>query len=101
MSSKYLNVKHNASNIIKYPIVSNKALELLKYNRHTFMVDRSLTKQEIKIAIENLFNVKITKVNTCNLPRKKKRVGKYIGWKSCYKKAIVKVAENYVINIFL
>jgi large subunit ribosomal protein L23 len=39
-------------------------------------------------------------VNTCRLPRKKKRVGKYIGWKPQYKKAIVTLSENDVINLF-
>jgi large subunit ribosomal protein L23 len=42
----------------------------------------------------------VTKVNTCRLPRKKKRVGKYIGWKPQYKKAIVSLKEGDVINLF-
>ena len=54
----------------------------------------------IKAAIEYLFNVKVTKVNTCQLPKKKKRVGKYIGWKSQYKKAIVTLADGDTINLF-
>ena len=44
--------------------------------------------------------MKVIKVNTCRLPRKKKRVGKYIGWKPQYKKAIVSLAEGDVINLF-
>ena len=47
-----------------------------------------------------LFNVKVIKVNTCRLPRKKKRVGKYIGWKPQYKKAIVSLAKGDVIDLF-
>jgi large subunit ribosomal protein L23 len=47
-----------------------------------------------------LFNVTVTKVNTCRLARKKKRVGKYIGWKPQYKKAIVTLSEGDVINLF-
>ena len=54
----------------------------------------------IKTAIEYLFKVKVIKVNTCHLPRKQKRVGKYIGWKSNYKKAIVTLSEGNVINLF-
>ena len=50
--------------------------------------------------IEYLFNVKVVKINTCRLPRKKKRVGKYIGWKPKYKKAIVTLSEGDVINLF-
>jgi large subunit ribosomal protein L23 len=47
-----------------------------------------------------LFNVKVVKINTCRLPRKKKRVGKYLGWKPQYKKAIVTLFEGDVINLF-
>jgi len=58
------------------------------------------TKPTIKNAIEYLFDVKVIKINTCQLPKKKKRVGKYIGWKSHYKKAIVTLAEGNTINLF-
>jgi large subunit ribosomal protein L23 len=63
-------------------------------------VDPSSDKITIKAAIEYLFKVTVIKVNTCHLPRKKKRVGKYIGWKSQYKKAIVTLSEGDVINLF-
>ena len=43
---------------------------------------------------------KVIKINTCRLPRKKKRVGKYIGWKPQYKKAIVTLSDGDVINLF-
>ena len=46
------------------------------------------------------FNVKVIKINTCRLPRKKKRVGKYIGLKPQYKKAIVTLSEGDIINLF-
>lgn len=86
--------------IIKYPIITEKSTRLLENNQYTFLVDRYSTKISIKSAIEYLFNVKVMKVNTCNLPKKKKRVGKYIGWKSNYKKAIVTLSENDIINLF-
>ena len=86
--------------IIKYPIVTDKATRLLENNQYSFMVDRYSNKLTIKSAIEYLFNVKVVKVNTCRLPRKKKRVGQYIGWKPQYKKAIVSLAEGDVINLF-
>ena len=86
--------------IIKYPIITDKATRLLENNQYSFIVDRYSDKITIKAAIEYLFNVKVTKVNTCQLPRKKKRVGKYIGWKSQYKKAIVTLAEGDTINLF-
>ena len=86
--------------IIKYPIITDKATRLLENNQYSFIVDRYSDKTTIKSTIEYLFNVKVIKVNTCRLPRKKKRVGKYIGWKPQYKKAIVSLADGDVINLF-
>ena len=86
--------------IIKYPIITDKATRLLETNQYSFIVDRQSNKLTIKTTIEYLFNVKVTKVNTVRLPRKKKRVGRYIGWKSQYKKAIVTLAKGDIINLF-
>jgi large subunit ribosomal protein L23 len=86
--------------IIKYPIITDKATRLLENNQYSFLVDRYSDKLTIKASIEYLFDVKVVKVNTCRLPRKKKRVGKYIGWKPHYKKAIVTLSEGDVINLF-
>ena len=88
------------SQIIKSPIITDKTTRLLENNQYSFVVDRYSDKNSIKNAIEYLFNVKVTKLNTCRLPRKKKRVGKYSGWKPQYKKAIVKLSEGDVINLF-
>ena len=68
------------------------------YKKYSFVVDRYSDKLEIKAAIENLFDVKVLKVNTCRLPRKKKRVGRYIGWKPQYKKAIVTLSKGDTID---
>jgi large subunit ribosomal protein L23 len=86
--------------IIKYPIITDKGTRLLENNQYSFIVDRYSDKLTIKAAIEYLFSVKVIKVNTCRLPRKKKRVGKYIGWKPQYKKAIVTLSDGDVINLF-
>lgn len=93
-------VSRSNAQIIKYPIITDKATRLLENNQYSFVVDRYSNKTSIKTAIEDLFNVKVIKVNTCRLPRKKKRVGKYIGWKPQYKKAIVTLSEGDVINLF-
>lgn len=92
--------KPSQAQIIKYPIITDKATQLLENNQYSFVVDRYSDKISIKESIEQLFDVKIVKINTCRLPRKQKRVGKYIGWKPQYKKAIVKLAEGDVINLF-
>jgi len=90
----------NKTQIVKYPLITDKATRLLETNQYTFVVTRSSNKINIKLAIEYLFNVKVVKVNTCTLPRKKKRVGRYLGLKPQYKKAIVTLSEGDVINLF-
>ena len=94
------NSDRSYAQVIKYPIITDKATQLLDNNQYSFIVDRSSDKITIKTAIEYLFDVKVIKINTCRLPRKKKRVGKYIGWKPQYKKAIVTLSEGDVINLF-
>ena len=87
-------------NIIKYPLITDKATRLLENNQYTFIMDRNSDKITIKNTIEYLFDVKVIKVNSCRLPRKQKRVGKYVGWKPQYKKAIVSLAKGDVIDLF-
>jgi large subunit ribosomal protein L23 len=94
------NFSINNTQVVKYPIITDKATRLLENNQYSFVVDRYSDKPTIKTAIEYLFKVKVTKINTCRLPRKQKRVGKYIGWKPQYKKAIVTLSEGGVINLF-
>jgi len=94
------NFSRSKAQIIKYPIITDKATRILENNQYSFVVDRSSDKLTIKASIEYLFDVKVVKINTCRLPRKKKRVGKYIGWKPQYKKAIVTLSEGDIINLF-
>lgn len=94
------NVSRSNVQIIKYPLITDKATRLLENNQYSFIVDRYSDKITIKSAIENLFNVKVVKVNTSKLPRKKKRVGRYIGWKPQHKKAVVTLSEGDTINLF-
>ena len=98
--NNYVNSSRSSVQIVKYPIITDKATRLLENNQYSFVVDRYSDKIEIKEAIENLFDVKVIKINTCRLPRKKKCVGRYIGWKPQYKKAIVTLSEGDVINLF-
>ena len=96
----YLNSNINVIHIIKDPLITDKATRLLENNQYTFLVHPSANKIMIKEAIQNLFDVTVTKINTTNRPKKKKKVGKYIGWKSNYKKAIVTLSDNDTINLF-
>ncbi len=88
--------------LVRRPIVTEKATRLMEENKFTFEVTPKATKPEIKAAIEDLFEVKVVQVNTQQQPRKKRRVGKFIGFKPQYKKAIVTVAlgdENKIRQV--
>ena len=82
------------------PIVSEKSYALLDENKYTFLVHKDSNKTEIKIAVEKVFNVKVTSVNTLNRPGKRKRTR--FGWGSRVdtKRAIVSVADGQRIDIF-
>ena len=100
LSLKNERVLTNDPQILKYPILTDKTTKLLESNKYSFKVDSDANKTSIKRVIESLFCVTVLKVNTCHLPKKKKRVGKYIGWKPKYKKAIVTLSEDNIINLF-
>lgn len=84
--------------LIQRPIVTEKATRLMELNQYTFEVSPQATKPQIKAAIEELFEVKVTAVNTQKPPRKKRRVGKYIGFKPLYKRAIVTLVDGEPIR---
>ena len=98
--TNYFNFSRSYAQIIKYPIITDKATRLLENNQYTFVVDWYSNKSTIRNAIEYLFEVKVVKINTCHLPRKKKRVGRSIGYKPRYKKVIVTLSKDDVINLF-
>lgn len=76
------------------PLVTEKATMLMEKNQYTFDVKPKATKPEIKAAIEYIFNVKVKSVNTIIPPRKKKRMGRFVGFKPRYKKAVVTLSEE-------
>ncbi|KAB8318868.1 50S ribosomal protein L23 [Tolypothrix campylonemoides VB511288] len=89
----------NLPDLVRRPIVTEKATILMEQNKYTFEVVPKATKPQIRAAIEGLFDVKVEKVNTSKPPRKKRRVGKFIGFKPQYKRAIVTVAAGDVDKI--
>ena len=86
--------------VIVAPVVSEKSYAELNRNWYTFLVSTTANKTEIKIAVEQVFNVKVTSVNTLNRAGKRKRTR--VGWGSrpSTKRAIVSVAEGQRIDIF-
>lgn len=87
-------------NLIKYPIITDKTSRQIEDNIYCFAVDRRANKKLIKNAIEYIFDVKVKKINTLNQPPKKKRVGKFIGYVTKNKKAIIQLHQQYKINLF-
>ena len=93
------NPRDLADLVIK-PIITEKATLLLEENKYVFDVLPKASKPEIKAAIESLFEVKVTSVNTIRPPRKTRRVGRFIGHKPLYKRAIVTLEEGDSITLF-
>jgi large subunit ribosomal protein L23 len=88
------------ADLLRRPLVTEKATRLLEDNKYTFEVAPQATKPEIKAAIEDLFQVKVVGVNTQSPPRKRRRLGKFVGYRPQYKRAIVTLAEGDSITLF-
>ena len=86
--------------LVKYPILTEKTIQLLQSNQYSFAVDKKSNKVSIKAAIEELFDVKVVSVNTSMRPLKRRRVGKFIGQKPRHKRAIVTLAPENSITFF-
>ena len=86
--------------ILLAPVVSEKSYSLLDENTYTFLVAKGSNKTEIKIAVEAIFNVKVTGVNTINRQGKKRRTRFGVGKRPDTKRAIITVAEGQRIDIF-
>lgn len=86
--------------LIKAPIITEKSASIMANDRkYVFKVDVRSNKTQIKQAIENIFKVKVDSVHTITVKPKKKRVGKYTGMTSKYKKAIITLALNNKIDL--
>ena len=85
--------------IIKAPVITEKSQIAKSEGKYTFKVDPKANKLEIKEAIEKIFKVKVTAIRTLNVKPKKRRVGRYTGLTSRYKKAIVKLADGQTIEL--
>jgi large subunit ribosomal protein L23 len=86
--------------ILLAPVVSEKAYGLLDENKYTFLVAPDANKTEIKIAVEQVFGVKVLAVNTSNRQGKRRRTRAGWGKQKDTKRAIVSVAEGQRIDIF-
>lgn len=87
-------------NVILAPIVTEKSANISADGRKVELkVARDANKIQIRQAVEKIFNVKVTNVNTINVRPKKKRVGRYTGTTKAYKKAIITLAEGSKLDL--
>ena len=87
--------------VILAPVISEKSYGLLEQGQYTFLVDPRSNKTEIKIAVEKIFGVKVTNVNTINREGKRKRTRTGFGKRKDTKRAIVTLSpESKPIEIF-
>ncbi len=84
----------NPHDIIIKPIVTERSMDDMSQNKYTFVVDKKSNKTEIKSAVEKVFGVKVSKVNTMNMLGKIKRQGVHSGKRADWKKAIVTLAPD-------
>ena len=90
----------NPRDILIRPIITEKTSVMMQENKYTFQVPMEANKVEIRQAVEAIFGVKVLSVNTIRVFGKTKRMGKYVGKRSDYKKAIEKLAEGNTIPLF-
>ena len=85
--------------ILKAPVITEKSQIAKSEGKYTFKVAPKATKTEIKEAIEKIFNLNVTAIRTIILKPKIRRVGRYTGLTTRYKKAIVSLAEGQTIDL--
>tara|TARA_Y100001936_G_C15539158_1_gene391598 strand:- start:170 stop:484 length:315 start_codon:yes stop_codon:yes gene_type:complete len=87
-----------AYSIILKPLMTEKSTTLNQFNQYSFIVSKDTNSQEIKMAIEKIFKVKVTKVNTSIIRGKFKNFKGSFGYKKDYKKAIITLQEGNTID---
>lgn len=87
--------------IIRYPSITEKNTTMREtQHKYVFEVERTANKPDIKEAVEKLFAVTVLSVNTILVKGKKKRMGRNVGYRSDWKKAIVRIQEGQTISKF-
>ena len=88
-----------AAQILRAPLITEKATQAAQFNQYGFKVSMDATKPEIKAAVESIFKVSVTKVNTSILPGKQKVFRGRLGQRSDLKKAFVTLKEGQTIDL--
>ena len=87
-------MKLTSHDIIRKPVITEKSMAAMAEKKYTFIVHMSANKVQIKKAVEEVFGVKVEKVQTIRTMGKTKRMGVHVGKRSDYKKAIVTLAAD-------
>ncbi len=90
----------DARDVLLQPVISEKSYGLLDANKYTFLVRPDANKTQIKIAVQQAFNVKVLSVNTLNRPGKRKRTRTGFGRRNDTKRAVVSLVAGDRIEIF-
>lgn len=85
--------------IVMKPLVTEKAVSLSSGNKYVFRVSPKTNKVEVRKAIEKLYDVKVKEIKVINVVAKKRQIGRFEGWRSGYKKAIVTLKKGFNIEI--
>ncbi len=89
-----------ARDILIRPLITERTTQLMAEGKYTFVVAKGANKIEIAKAVAEIFKVKVDDVNTVNVTGKKKRMGRFVGKRADYKKAVVKLAAGESIEFF-
>ncbi|HHY41608.1 MAG TPA: 50S ribosomal protein L23 [Thermoanaerobacterales bacterium] len=84
----------NPHDIIIRPWITEKSMDMQQQKKYVFVVHKNANKTEIKNALESIFGVKVAKVNTINMRGKMKRMGRFVGKRPDWKKAIVTLTDD-------
>jgi len=85
--------------VLKKPRITEKGKYFEEQRKYVFEVFKNTNKIDVKKSIEDVYNVKVEKVNIINIPRKKRRLGRTEGWKKGFKKAMITLKEGNKIEI--
>ena len=94
-----LPVPGSLAHVLQKPHISEKAGHLAEKQEYVFVVAPAATKTQIKEAVESRYKVKVLRVRTSRVPAKKRKVGRRMGERQGFRKAIVKLAEGHTIEV--
>jgi len=91
----------NLREVIRRPLITERATQLQESGgKYSFEVDRRANKIDVKRAVESMFDVQVVKVNTISVHGKVKRLGRFVGRRSDWKKAVVTLVDGQSIDFF-